>query len=82
MRNIMDSYAVNMAGVTLNEAINEVLKGQQEYSQGYKFYYLSDNGVLVSTENNEYNGELFAEIKKQYFTNDFTCIPAVDYFGE
>ena len=85
MKHMMDSYEANMQGVYLNEEINSIIAYQESYTQGYNFYYLASNGVLVSSQLNEYKGELYSKLGRiatYYFTDNYVCVPAKNYFEE
>ncbi|MCR5848143.1 MAG: GGDEF domain-containing phosphodiesterase [Lachnospiraceae bacterium] len=85
LKNIMNSFEKNMEGASLNEEINDVILRQEMYAKGYTFYYLAPNSVLVGSEENKYNDDLYKALQKisaYYYTENYVCLPAKNYFTD
>ena len=67
----------------MDESINNIILNQEKYTSGYEFFYISHNGVMVSSEENVYKGELYDSLSKipdTYFIDNYICVPAQPYF--
>ena len=85
LRNVMNAFEGVMEDAYLNEEINDNIKAEEEYVKGYSFFYMAPNGVLASSEENEYRGDIYSSLSKissYYYTDNFVCLPAKDYFNE
>ena len=85
VKKVMETYEKTIADVKLSSEINNLTEIQDEYTRGYSLYYLDSNGVLYSSEKNEYRKDLFDAFNKistYYFVDDYVCLPAKNYFTE
>ncbi|MCR4928527.1 MAG: hypothetical protein K5988_00865, partial [Lachnospiraceae bacterium] len=85
LRNVMNAFEGVMEDAYLNEEINDNIKAEEEYVKGYSFFYLAPNGVLASSEENEYRGDIYSSLSKissYYYTDNFVCLPAKNFFNE
>ena len=72
VRKVMETYEKTIADVKLSSEINNLTEIQDEYTRGYSLYYLDSNGVLYSSEKNEYRKDLFDafnKISSYYFSS-------------
>lgn len=85
LRNVMNAFEESMQDASLSAEINDIILTEESYVDGYKFFYLASNGVLVSSEENLYDGDMYDSLQKLsafYFTDNYICIPAKGYFKE
>ena len=85
LRKITDAFETAMTEASLNEEINGIILREEEYNSGYAFYFLAENGVLVSSAENEYSGDMYDSLQRlnEYsFTNDYLCLPANVFFTD